>query len=153
MAHQQPQNPLPAWPDTPLIELYQAAMVLPCSNVWPVMQDVEAKRQKATGQRAASKKKSRGTKGKSKLVLGKHSRPASDGENETTTRHFHCAEDKENPALTRRLHACIRCRFQRRTCKIDPDDPSGPCLTCSDRKRGGHSKFPCLRYKVTDASL
>lgn len=56
-------------------------------------------------------------------------------------------------ARARQLHCCLRCRNQRIRCKEDPQNPSGPCLTCKSISRPTLSQLPCIRAIVTQGVL
>ncbi|KAF1994401.1 Clavaminate synthase-like protein [Amniculicola lignicola CBS 123094] len=54
--------------------------------------------------------------------------------------------------FTRLIKACVRCRMQRIRCNPDPNNPTGPCLSCQN-VINTMSRLPCLRYKVTESVL
>ncbi|ORX98193.1 hypothetical protein BCR34DRAFT_496330 [Clohesyomyces aquaticus] len=60
--------------------------------------------------------------------------------------------DREEAALTRRYKACIRCRMQGIKCFPNPRDHTRPCITC-ELANPKLWVLPCVRYKLTDASL
>lgn len=71
----------------------------------------------------------------------------------TPRRPFRNHHDRQQTAETRKLTACIRCRMQRIRCIVDPENPTGVCLTCKKVLRPKLCKGPCLRYKLTDVRL
>ena len=85
---------------------------------------------------------------------------------------FRDQQTKDSTALNKDPNPCIRCRMQRKRvsflkyvhldlsiicfflqCDPQPDDPDGPCITCQRNRQWKMSYLPCLRYKITDASV
>jgi len=60
---------------------------------------------------------------------------------------------REQTAQTRKMGSCIRCRMQRIRCEHNSEEPNGPCMTCKKVVSTKASRFPCLRYKITDVRL
>ncbi|KAK6857918.1 hypothetical protein PG995_005617 [Apiospora arundinis] len=65
------------------------------------------------------------------------------------------ATERQQTSKTRQMTACIRCQMQRKRCVPDPNDESGPCVTCktvNDSKKVIH-KMGCIRWKLTAATV
>ncbi|KFA69180.1 hypothetical protein S40285_00095 [Stachybotrys chlorohalonatus IBT 40285] len=69
---------------------------------------------------------------------------------------FSNAHLRYETAETRRRRACIRCRCQKTRCLLDPNDPTGDCLTCKAYNKGSKKtlhRTPCCRHKLTNSTL
>ncbi|KAK2772710.1 hypothetical protein FQN53_004457 [Emmonsiellopsis sp. PD_33] len=60
---------------------------------------------------------------------------------------------REQTGNVRKLKACVRCRMQKIRCQTNDDDPSGVCRTCQGISTMKIYTLPCLRYKITEATL
>ncbi|PMD55147.1 uncharacterized protein K444DRAFT_538366 [Hyaloscypha bicolor E] len=60
---------------------------------------------------------------------------------------------REQTSDTRKLKACVRCRMQKIRCNPNPSDPSGVCQTCQDVSKQKIHTLPCMRYKLSEATL
>ncbi|KAM7205453.1 hypothetical protein V8F20_003222 [Naviculisporaceae sp. PSN 640] len=116
-----------------------APILGPCSKVWVLPPRIQRKRKTRPDDAAPSKRK----------------RDSTEGPKEGPKRRGAYTDDvkKRNTALTRLLKSCIRCRMNRGRCNPDPDDLTGPCLTCKRMTGPTLCKMPCYRYIITEALL
>ncbi|KAK2803707.1 hypothetical protein FQN50_006925 [Emmonsiellopsis sp. PD_5] len=68
-------------------------------------------------------------------------------------RPFQDPQLREETGNVRKLKACVRCRMQKIRCQTNDDDPSGVCRTCQGISNMKIYTLPCLRYKITEATL
>ncbi|KAM7223111.1 hypothetical protein V8F06_001667 [Rhypophila decipiens] len=119
--------------------IMNAPVLGPCSKVWVLPPRIQRKRRAKPDGGGAPKRK----------------RDSSDGPKEGPKRRGAYTDEakKRNTALTRLLKSCIRCRMNRGRCNPDPDDLTGPCLTCKRMTGPTLCKMPCFRYIITEALL
>ncbi|OJD30106.1 uncharacterized protein BKCO1_6600048 [Diplodia corticola] len=110
----------------------------PCSNLWTVPKAGRGNR--AGASRGAGKKRKRLSPEDQT-----DARPTSRGPFQDSAKRLETAE-------TRQKGACVRCFMQKIRCEINPQNPDGACKTCLQLKQS-ITRLPCLRYKITDASL
>ncbi|KAI9696522.1 MAG: hypothetical protein M1820_008150 [Bogoriella megaspora] len=109
-----------------------AATQGPCSNTWDLPR-------KKRGLSVPDKKATR--------------KPSHDNGIPRRRKPFADPKIREETKHTRHLGACIRCHLQKIRCLRDSANPTGSCLTCRRLSGSSIPGQPCLRYKITDASL
>ncbi|OLN94317.1 hypothetical protein CCHL11_02948 [Colletotrichum chlorophyti] len=70
---------------------------------------------------------------------------------------FKDQQARKETAETRKNGSCIRCKFHRVRCRVDPENPKGPCLNCKPKANTNHHKQvirqPCVRHKITECNF